>query len=317
MRMSGARRKYTIKDCEAVALSHGGKCLSTKFTKVIDKMQWCCAEGHMWETQFRVVNDGHWCPECAKIKNTGAHFKLSIEHAKKTAEERGGQCLSTEYKNQKTHLRWKCGNPDHSEWPASYDSVLNGGHWCPACGEEKWLARVESRRLPDGLELAQRIAHEHGGKCLSTQYVNIQALMEWECEDSHRWENSLTKVKDRGQWCPECMGWKRERECREILERLLGEKFPGRTPSWFGGKERLDGYNAKLGLAFEHNGEQHYHYVPYFHRNRPEDLAKQQARDKRVEYLCDDNWTTLIVIPYWVKDIESFIRKELRILAYI
>jgi hypothetical protein len=40
-------------------------------------------------------------------------------------------------------------------------------------------------------------------------------------------------------------------------------------------------------------------------------------RDDRIAELCDDNWVTLIVIPYWVPNIREFIMEGLRLLGYI
>lgn len=309
------RRRYTIEDCRVAARKHGGECLSDTYTQILAKMQWRCAAGHEWSTTFRIVNDGHWCPECVKAKY-GEHFRLSIDHARRTAEAKGGQCLSTGYRNQKTPLRWKCGRADHKEWTASYTSVLNAGHWCPQCGDEKVQEAIERRRLPDGLGVAKRVAGERGGECLSGIYLNIFAPMEWKCREGHVWRNNLGHIRA-GQWCPSCSGSRREGECRAIIERLLKKRFPEMKPSWMKQTRLLDGYNEELRLAFEYNGQQHYQYTPVFHRNGEQDLARQQRRDQEVAGACDDNWITLIVIPFWIADLETFIANELTLLGYL
>lgn len=63
------------------------------------------------------------------------------------------------------------------------------------------------------------------------------------------------------------------------------------------GKE-LDGFNDELKLAFEYDGEQHYKYVPHFHRNGIKDFENQQERDKNKVKLCKENNINLIKIPY-------------------
>ncbi|MDE2097453.1 MAG: hypothetical protein KGL39_09430 [Patescibacteria group bacterium] len=89
-------------------------------------------------------------------------------------------------------------------------------------------------------------------------------------------------------------------------------------PPWLRtyGLYRLDVYYPDLGLAIEYNGKQHYKFVPFFHRNGPEDLEKQKERDALVDAVCGDNWVTVIVVPYTVKDVREFLRKELETLGY-
>ena len=35
-------------------------------------------------------------------------FKYTIQEMQEIADERGGECISTNYKNTKTKLKWKC-----------------------------------------------------------------------------------------------------------------------------------------------------------------------------------------------------------------
>ena len=36
----------------------------------------------------------------------------------------------------------------------------------------------------------QGIAEARGGKCLSTEYVNSNTHLEWECSEGHHWETT-------------------------------------------------------------------------------------------------------------------------------
>jgi hypothetical protein len=72
----------------------------------------------------------------------------------------------------------------------------------------------------------------------------------------------------------------------------------------------LDGYNKELKLAFEYQGQQHYYYVSYFHKNE-NSLLKQQIRDEIKLRLCKQIGIQLIVVPYNV-DKEDFIHKKLQ-----
>ena len=60
-----------------------------------------------------------------------------------------------------------------------------------------------SRKL-DGLEVANKIAKERQGKCLSDVYINNNTNMLWECKIGHRWKATLNNVKNKRSWCRKC-----------------------------------------------------------------------------------------------------------------
>jgi len=112
---------------------------------------------------------------------------------------------------------------------------------------------------------------------------------------------------------------KGETICRNYLEKTFGKPFSKARPQFLnnpvtGGTYNLelDGYNSELALAFEYQGQQHYKYVPYFHRNK-EAFQNQQYRDYMKRVMCRDNGIKLIEVPYDVKhtDIEQYMKKEL------
>lgn len=49
------------------------------------------------------------------------------------------------------------------------------------------------------------VAEKHGGKCNSTEYVNSNTKMDWECKIGHRWPAIFLHIK-RNHWCPYCAG---------------------------------------------------------------------------------------------------------------
>ncbi|MCK4388531.1 MAG: NAD-dependent epimerase/dehydratase family protein [Dehalococcoidia bacterium] len=59
----------------------------------------------------------------------------TIRDMQELASSRGGQCLSTEYVNTKTKLKWKCAFGH--EWEAT-PRLLKAGHWCPECAAPPW-----------------------------------------------------------------------------------------------------------------------------------------------------------------------------------
>ena len=54
--------------------------------------------------------------------------------------------------------------------------------------------------------------------------------------------------------------------------------------------------------AIEYNGEQHYHYIPYFHKTMNK-FFEQRKRDKYIEDWCKENNIIFVEIPYtWSDD---------------
>ncbi|RHZ65136.1 hypothetical protein Glove_319g194 [Diversispora epigaea] len=94
--------------------------------------------------------------------------KLSLNDACTIAETRGGLCLSTEYKNNKTPLLWHC----------------NKGHEC--------------------LKEAKLIAHSRNGQCLSEKFEKSNKPLLWKCSRGHEWLASLCSIKNDSTWCPQC-----------------------------------------------------------------------------------------------------------------
>ena len=175
--------KLTLEQCQQTAIERGGKCLSTEYKNNSTKMKWQCKEKHEWEAKYgNIKNNESWCPICLLI---------TLEDCIKTAQERGGKCLSTEYKNTSTKMRWQC-EKGH-EWKASYHTI-KAGHWCPYCaGKAKYT-----------LDDCQQTAIERGGRCLSTEYIIKDTPMLWQCKEGHEWKASYGSIKNSKTWCKIC-----------------------------------------------------------------------------------------------------------------
>jgi hypothetical protein len=116
-----------------------------------------------------------------------------------------------------------------------------------------------------------------------------------------------------------------ERECRRVLQKIFNKPFKNQRPDFLrnpvtGGRFNLelDCYEESLKLAVEYNGQQHYKYIPYFHKNK-EAFYNQKYRDELKTRMCRENRVNLIEVPNTVKvgDIERFIRQKLRLIGYI
>ncbi len=277
-----------LEEAQDAAKKRGGKCLSTTYVNMREKMTWECCRGHTWSAQYDGIKRGKWCPICDKINRTRGKELLSVETAKTLAAEKGGKCLSTDYKNCRIKLRWEC-KRGH-QWDAPLESIRLLNTWCNKCAIIK---------LSNTIEDAQRLAEKKGGECLSTEYVNAEKHLKWKCRKGHEWTTAYACVRD-GKWCPYCP-FKSETVCRELFEKLFEKKFPKKRPEFLtlknGQKLELDGYNEELEVAFEYQGKQHYEWCTIFHKTE-KDFKMQQKRDRHKYRLCQENNIALILIPY-------------------
>jgi hypothetical protein len=176
--------KATIEEMQVLAKSKGGKCLSAQYVNDRTKLQWQCAEGHMWWTTPNIIKRNHWCLKCA------GYEKGTIEEMQEIAKSRGGKCLSAEYINNMTHLQWQCAKGHR--WRAIPFSIKVAHSWCPKCA-------VNEKKT---IEEMQDIAKSKGGLCLSKKYINTATKLQWECAKGHRWLAVPAQIKD--SWCPMC-----------------------------------------------------------------------------------------------------------------
>lgn len=117
---------------------------------------------------------------------------------------------------------------------------------------------------------------------------------------------------------------KGEEECRKCLQHLFGRPFNKDRPDFLrnevtGGTHNLeiDCFDKDLKLGVEYQGQQHYKFIPFFHKNK-EAFLNQKYRDYMKRQICRDNGINLIEVPYDVKidKIFSFIREECIRLGY-
>ena len=121
--------------------------------------------------------------------------KYTIKDLKDHAKSLGGECLSVQYKNNKTKYLWQC-KKGH-QWSANWSNVHNHNQWCPQCV-----------RCTYTIKDLQQHAINKGGLCLSREYTHMGALYEWSCEQGHVWQASWESIQEtsnkKGTWCPYC-----------------------------------------------------------------------------------------------------------------
>lgn len=143
------------------------------------------------------------------------------------------------------------------------------------------------------------VSEQHNGACLSLEYEGAHKNLLFQCELKHEWEATWSNIKN-GKWCPQCRVFVGERITKLFFESIFDKKFPKCRPDWLVGKHgkklELDGYCSELGIAFEHNGKQHFEIVPSWNKTA-DDLEKQKSNDAHKAKLCKENGVKLIIIP--------------------
>ena len=316
-----ASPKYSIQDAHDVAASNGGKCLSTEYRVTRDKLSWECVKGHRWISSFAsICIDDNWCTECTynrqrpvrksmkdvcaladknnweclslEYKSSGDNLRWrchcgyefgatysnvsrspgvfsasgrkcasclgtiahTLEYVQQVAKDKGGKCLSSEYKNLETCMNWECGVGHR--WSTTFGCV-NSKSWCPTCFR---IAQIKYT-----IQDAHDAAAKHGGKCLSTTYRLVSDKLEWECAQGHRWVAGFSNVCTAGYWCALC-----KLKTQAKLSDIIHDLFPSRNIinncrkfDWLSneagnGKQELDIYVEGIKLAIEYDGEGHF-----------------------------------------------------------
>lgn len=291
-----SKSKYTIDDCRSIAEKRGLKFLSETYHRSSDKYKWKCnVAGHSeFEKSLTQIKAGQGCPRCrydkvaAKLrgKNCKTGEIRDLTFMKEFAKGKGGECLSDEYKNNRTKLKWRC-SYGH-EWESVWSSVYLQGTWCPRCAGK-------AKTIKD----CQDDAKKCGGKCLSTKYVNSTTPMEYQCNNGHFFTRTPEQITA-GCWCPECNSSMGERITRGLLKRIFNCDFKKVRPDSLRNKEgnklELDGFNEELKLAFEYQGRQHVSFTKYFHKNQAY-FEKRQRDDFLKKEWCKEKGITLIEVP--------------------
>ena len=102
-----------------------------------------------------------------------------------------------------------------------------------------------------------------------------------------------------------------------FFQQIFDAEFPKRRPKWLlgekGYKMELDGYCEELGIAFEHQGQEHYEIKHYTIKSRSA-LDERKKKDRLKRELCLKNNVVLIEIPEVptllpIQNIKHFIKK--------
>jgi len=246
----------------------------------------CLICSYEWKYMPNKIHQGHKCPKCANQEDD----KYSIEKINDIIKSRNIICLSKKYVNANYSMEWKCLICKY-EWKNRWNSIRRGGG-CPKCAkkaspsQEEWNERA-------------RMSHIK----FKEQIRNVKTKTEVTClicgyGSQGEWKILPSNVK-KGNGCPRCK-YRNEMICHKFMEAIFNEKFEmHKRFSWLknsrGNQMHLDGYNEKLKIAFEYNGEYHYLKNSRFYKKiiEVDDALKIE--------LCNIYGIILIVIPYWIE----------------
>ena len=281
--------------------NRNGKLISGEYKNQNSKLVIECNDGHTFNSKPVILFAKSWCPKCQGKFSAKEH----LENLSRIARSNGGELISKRYPGFKKPVFFKCAK-GHI-WQTDPGNIRSG-HWCPECGGtvKKTDEDLRNEILP--------IVQARGGKLLTIGRTPEKkgARVMYVCENGHEnevWVNSLKK----GHWCNQCMtAGTTEVIVSNMLYWLTGNRFRKGRYDWLrnsnGNPMELDGYSEQLNLAFEYQGQQHYHFYKFFHGTKTKFLQRQKDDKLKIE-LCLKRGVRLIEIPYTVAldDLQDFL----------
>lgn len=142
-------KRFTYEEVRSVFEDNGCVLLSTEYKRSKDKLRYICKCGNESEITFDKFRAGQRCWECRNeaIRKSAEKRKHSIEEVREIFAKNGCELLSTEYRNNKQKLlyRCKCGNVAR----IALSKMASGQH-CSDCKSEKLSKAARGKhRNPD------------------------------------------------------------------------------------------------------------------------------------------------------------------------
>lgn len=219
------------------------------------------------------------------------HPAWTIADFRRFAKERGGKLIGGGASSRvpavaKERLTLECDRGHR--WTSLAGAIKYQRSWCRKCMGISQRAGIESMKT---------IAAERGGSVVSKEYVDAFTKLLWRCRLGHEFLAKPNHIKT-GRWCPHCHAPRGERITRAIFESLFGKRFLKLRPPWLrtarGTQLELDGYCEELGVAFEHQGAQHYSTK---YKSPSHNLSAIRKRDRRKRLLCRKMGIRLLSVP--------------------
>ena len=212
------KQEYCFNRLKGYVVKKGGKCLSEEYINNHTKLKFQCGEGHIWESSTsNIILNGCWCSKCKREEKQEYYFN----RLKKVVAEKGGKCLSNNYVNNYTKLKFQC-NKGHI-WEATSINIINLGHWCRICYFDR-----QKNNINDIIKFVEG----KGGKLLSKEYINCRTKLKFQCDKGHIWKTRPGNVVNDGTWCPDCYFNSQKNNINDVIKlveqkggKLLSKKY--------------------------------------------------------------------------------------------
>lgn len=252
--------------------------------------------GHEWEARSGdLYNKKTGCPICYSTR-----FLTVDEHRSRLADL--GYRLKTDTV-KKAHAKVpvehiECGHI----WEVSLSSLYGRGGGCPAC---KFRKQGDRCRTP--IEKHKERLASMGYELVSESVPNVDSnVMVKHLTCGTVWPVKLLNLYNL-HGCPTCSIYKGQKETGQILLSMfkrVARQAPIKSKE-HPNKLFFDYQVQDNQTMVEYHGQQHYCPIDFF--GGMEQFAKRQKLDAIKERWCIRNNYRLIVVPYWIKDIRSYL----------
>lgn len=300
---------------QEIARKKKGEVRSKRYIGIDDDMVfWCGIHDKEFEMRPGLIFKGSWCSKCGDLKSSEKR-RHRLDDYVRIGTQHGWTYISGIYKNQRSLLYWECAKKHREELSLR---AIRKDRQCSRCREGAFRENLQASWDKEYIRL-KKLASSRHGKLLSTSYEGATVALHWQCACDNTWY-ALASTIERPSWCSRCSSGLLERLARTGFEQLLDTKFPKCSPDWLRtgvrSMQHLDGYNHKLKLAFEHQGEQHFRRLSGKFHKHEKDFPRQQKLDEQKRRRCQENGITLLEVPELLKllkleDFKSYVKTEL------
>lgn len=181
--------KHAIEEVSDVFQRAGFRLISTKYINYHTKYEYECPEGHLGSVGFASFISGNRCFQCSGKK------KYTIDQVESKFKQRGFELLSTEYKNKKTPLTFKC-DKGHTE-TILLGSLISGAG-CKQCNSGKTGNNVKYT-----YNYVDAKFKELGYTLTDKKYKNAMSELSYICDKGHESKIAFIRLL-RGTRCYSC-----------------------------------------------------------------------------------------------------------------
>ena len=211
-----------------------------------------------------------------------------------------------DYKNCKLPVELQCldCNEYYFQTPDAYMSGWNGCVPCSIKGRtyttEEWVVKARERHG------STRYLYDR------SIYVGVDGKVEIGCAVHNEYFWQRASVHTAGKGCPRCSESKGEAMItRYLQENNIQFERECKVPDFM---YRYDFYLPRYNIYIEYHGEQHFKFIPFFHKDL-EGFELSKFRDREKEEILKIQYATLVVITYeeeTQETIDSLLSKAIR-----